>query len=109
MNKTETKVDLRLDLDASGLDAVRLERIRDKLANRLDADGQVVVVCEDTRSRSRNVDLALDRMQELLQKALIRPKKRRATRPTRASKERRLKEKKARGDIKRMRRGGDEG
>jgi ribosome-associated protein len=107
VNKTETKVDLRCDLDrasaALGDDAVA--RIRDKLAARLDAEGKVVVTSEESRSRARNIDAALDRMEELLRAALVRPKTRRPTRPTRGSRERRLQAKKRRADIKRGRGG----
>jgi ribosome-associated protein len=108
VNKTETKVDLRCDLSAvtDALGPSTVARIREKLANRLDADGRVVVTCEESRSRSRNIERALERMEELLRDAIKRPKTRRPTRPTRGSQERRLGEKKRRADIKRTRRGG---
>jgi ribosome-associated protein len=108
VNKTETKVDLRIDLDAAAaaLGEVAIARIRDKLANRLDADGRV---CVESRSRSRNVEAALERLEELLREALVRPKVRRPTRPTRGSKERRIGDKKRRGEIKRGRRGEQDG
>jgi ribosome-associated protein len=111
VNKTETKVDLRIDLDAAtaALGEVAVARIREKLANRLDADGRVCVVCEESRSRSRNVEAALERLEELLREALVRPKVRRPTRPTRGSKERRIGDKKRRGEIKRGRRGEQDG
>lgn len=107
VNKTETKVDLRCDLDraAAALGEDVVARIRDKLAARLDAEGKVVVVSEESRSRARNIDAALDRMEELLRAALVRPKTRRPTRPTRGSQERRLQTKKRRADIKRGRGG----
>lgn len=107
VNKTETKVDLRCDLEKAlpvlGEEAVA--RLRDKLANRLDADGRVLVVCEETRSRHRNVELAIVRMETILRAALVRPKPRKKTRPTRGSQLRRLEGKKRRGDIKRGRSG----
>jgi ribosome-associated protein len=110
VNKTETKVDLRCDLDRAlpVLGEVVVARIREKLAARLDADGKVVVVSEESRSRARNIDAALDRMEELLRSALVRPKTRRPTRPTRGSQERRLQSKKRRADIKRGRGGMDQ-
>ena len=108
VNKTETKVDLRCDLTAAEavLGPTTIGRIREKLANRLDADGRVVVTCEETRSRSRNIERALERMEELLRDAMARPKARRPTRPTRGSQERRLGEKNRRADVKGTRRGG---
>ena len=106
VNKTETKVDLRCDLnalsDALGPDTV--ERLRDKLVRRLDAEGRVFVVCDEFRSRHRNLERALERMEELLRQALVRPKPRRPGRPTRGSQERRLAEKKRRADVKKGRR-----
>lgn len=110
VNKTETKVDLRCDLDAAVavLGEMAVARIKEKLATRLDAEGRVMLTCEDTRSRHRNLDLALDRLEELLREALRRPKPRRPTRPTRGSQQRRLDEKKKRGEIKRRRGGIDD-
>lgn len=106
VNKVETKVDLRLDLD--GLAALWGEddvaRLRDKLATRLDGDGRIQVVCAEGRSQSMNLDAALGRLQALLRGALVRPRKRRATRPTRGSVERRLQAKKRRSQIKDNRR-----
>lgn len=107
VNKVETKVDLRLDLDSTveilGDEAVA--RIRQRLATRLDGEGRLMLRCDETRSRQRNLELALARMEELLGSALVRPKSRRTTRPTRGSKQRRLSEKKRRGDIKKGRSG----
>ncbi|MBK8096807.1 MAG: aminoacyl-tRNA hydrolase [Planctomycetes bacterium] len=111
VNKTETKVDLRLDLDGAvavlGPDDVA--QIRQVLAARLDADGRLMVVCGEHRSQFQNLQAAMERMAHLLTAALVRRKKRRATRPTFGSKQRRLGEKRHRGDIKRGRQGGDAG
>ena len=105
VNKVSTKVDLRLDVDgASGIlgeDAV--ERIRTKLATRLDASGNLQVVSSEYREQSRNIDAAFARMKALLREVMAKPKKRRPTRPSRASQERRLEEKRRRGQIKRRR------
>ncbi len=102
VNKVETKVDLRVDLsgliDLWGADDVA--RVRDKLAARLDGDGQLQVVCSEGRSQSQNIEAAMARLQALLRGALVRPRPRRATRPTRGSVERRLQAKKRRSDIK---------
>ena len=109
VNKTETKVDLRLDVDGAAPDLGEMvaSRIREKLGNRMDGDGKIQVVCDEHRSRQRNIETALDRLEELLTKALVVQKKRRKTRPTRGSQERRLSDKKRRSEIKRMRRGDD--
>jgi ribosome-associated protein len=105
VNKVATKVDLRLDLDAAigvlGERSVR--RIRATLSNRLDADGNLRVVSSEHRLQARNLAAALSRMETLVRGALARTKSRKPTRPTRASRERRLVAKQRRGRLKRSR------
>jgi len=110
VNKVETKVDLRLDLDAAIEVAGEewVERVRSKLASRLDADGRLQVVCSEHREQSRNLETALERMEALLRDAAHPVVKRKRTRPTRASRERRLQEKRQRSQVKRWRSGRDE-
>jgi ribosome-associated protein len=105
VNKVATKVDLRLDLDAAveqlGDEAVT--RIREKLASRLDAEGRLQVVSSESRLQARNLESALERMEELIRRTLARPRPRKPTRPTRGSRERRLSEKRQQSDKKRLR------
>ena len=75
------------------------------LATKLDADGRLQVVSSEYRDQARNIDAAMARMRTLLLEAMARPKKRRPTRPTRASKDKRLEQKRQRGQIKRWRKG----
>lgn len=105
INKTSVKADLRLDLNAAALYLKEKEpaRLRAALKNRLDAAGRLCVVVDEHREQARNVETALARMETLLQKALERRKKRRPTRPTKASRERRLAGKKRRGTLKKQR------
>jgi len=106
VNKVETKVDLRVDLD--GLRASwgddDVARVRAKLAARLDAEGRLQIVCSEYRSQSQNVAAALARLQAILRGALHRPRPRKKTRPSRGAVERRLQEKKRRSEIKQSRR-----
>ena len=104
VNRTETKVDLRCDLAASELGDAVVARIRERLAGRLDGDGRVQVVCEESRSQSQNLGLAIERLEALLLEACRPQRKRRATRPTRGSTERRLDAKRRRSETKRRRR-----
>jgi len=92
VNKLETRIELCLDLaeTARALGAEHAARIAQKLAGRLDAEGRVRVASSETRSRARNAELAHLRLEALLAAALARPRARRETRPTRASRERRL-------------------
>jgi len=110
VNKVETKVELRLDLDRAEvvLGAERTERVRRRLARRLDAEGRLRVVCDEHRERGRNLETALARLEAWITEALREPRPRRPTRPTRGSQERRLAAKRRRGQRKHERRGSDD-
>lgn len=108
VNKVASKVELRFNLP--GTRALSLE-IKERLANlaatRLDADGWILIVSQLTRDQGRNLDDALDKLRQLILRALVRPKPRRPTRPTRASKERRLTAKRHQSERKQGRRDRD--
>jgi ribosome-associated protein len=105
VNTSSTRIELLWDLERSTVvnDELRA-RLRDKLASRLDADGMVRVVASDRRSQLQNREAAEDRLVSLVRQALVVPKKRRPTRPSRAARESRLSDKKKRGERKRNRR-----
>jgi ribosome-associated protein len=105
VNKVETKVELRLDLAgaAAVIGAQRVARLRAKLATRIDADDRLRVTCDEHRTRARNLAEAVGRMESLVARALVVPKKRKATKPTRGAQERRLAAKRRRGELKRGR------
>jgi len=106
VNKVETKVVARLPLWALAalLTPDALARVRRRLANRINDADELMVTSSATRYRGRNVEDALDRMCEMIRRAMQRPPRRRPTRPTRGSRERRLKAKRERGEVKRQRR-----
>lgn len=106
VNKTETAVELRLDVGPSGsLSNNDKERIVEALAPRLaGADSTLIVRASSHRSQRRNLEEARERMAALLARALAPRKARRATKPTRGSQKRRLDAKRRRSDIKRQRR-----
>jgi ribosome-associated protein len=105
VNKTSSRVEIFWNVLASrALGEEERARIRQKLASRLTTDGSIRVVASDMRSQSRNRDLAEERLADLVRRALIVPKKRRATKPTRAAKEARLESKKLRSHQKKLRR-----
>ena len=109
VNKVSSKVDLRFDLEASeALTDVQKSRVRASAKNRLDEDGAIQIVVQDTRDQQKNLDLARERLAELIKKALVVPKARKATKPSRGSQRRRLNEKKRVGEKKRDRRAVDE-
>lgn len=111
VNKVETKVDLRLDLELAceALGEDRVADVRERLANRLDKAGSLQVVCDEYRDQIRNMEAATERMETLLRGALTPAKKRRKTKPTKASKQRRLDAKKRRAQIKKGRSQRDDG
>jgi ribosome-associated protein len=104
VNKVASKVQLRWAPAASVAfsDADRAWLLK-KLASKLTSDGDLIVVSNLTRDQGRNRVDAEAKLAAVLVGALVRPKKRRATRPSQAAKARRIDEKKARGQIKRAR------
>ncbi|WP_081426636.1 alternative ribosome rescue aminoacyl-tRNA hydrolase ArfB [Sorangium cellulosum] len=107
VNKVASKVELRLDFAAwPELAADAKARLRAIARGRLDAEGRLMIVSQLTRDQQRNLDDAREKLRALLLRALEPPVLRRPTRPTRASKARRLDEKRRTGEKKQVRRGG---
>jgi len=104
VNKLSTAVQLRFDVRRSPSlpDDVR-ERLERLAGRRLTRDGVLVITAQRFRTQERNRDDAVARLVELIRAATVRPVKRRPTRPTFASKVRRLEGKKRRGDVKALR------
>jgi ribosome-associated protein len=109
VNKVSSKVELRIDLAAiEGLPEDALVRLKAAQRNRLDADGLWIVTSDRTRDQLKNLEDAREKVAEAIRSALVRPVPRRATRPTKGSKERRLESKKRLSATKQQRRGGFE-
>ncbi len=103
MNKVSSKVELRFAVGRStALDAGARARLLARA--RLDAEGALLVVCQQTRDQSRNLEIARARLAQLVAEALIAPRPRRPTKPGRAAVERRLDTKRAASEKKRARR-----
>jgi ribosome-associated protein len=103
VNKVETRVTIAVDVDALPLPEEGKARIRERLAGRINREGTLRVTSQAERSQLANRDRALARMEELLRDALVEAKPRRRTRATKASKQKRLDQKKKRGQIKKLR------
>jgi ribosome-associated protein len=103
VNKVETRVTIEADVDSLPLPEDRKARVRERLASRINRDGVLRVTSQVARSQSDNRDRALARMEELLRESLIEQKPRRKTRVPKGVKEKRLEEKKKRGEKKRLR------
>lgn len=106
VNTSSTRIELLWNVRTTrALSEEERERAQQRLASRTDAEGIVRVVSSESRSQLRNRESAEARLAELLRRALIAPRKRIPTRPSRASREARLQEKRKRSEKKRMRRG----
>jgi ribosome-associated protein len=98
-NVTASRVEAVFDVEASpSLDDAQRARLRER------AGSVITAVAQDARGQARNRELALQRLAEKIRGGLARPRKRRPTRPTRAARERRLKQKRRAGERKQARR-----
>jgi ribosome-associated protein len=105
VNKLATAVQLRFDVRRSpSLPAEVRARLKRLAGTRLTRDGVLVIIAQRHRTQARNRDDALDRLIDLIRRAAVAPVKRRPTKPTKASRERRIEGKKRRAGIKRLRR-----
>ena len=104
VNKVNTAVELRFEADRSpNLPDPVKRRLKRLAGRRWTKDGALVLQVEETRSQARNREIARERLAELVQKALEKPKRRIPTKPTLGSKKRRLKAKKELGEKKALR------
>ena len=104
VNKVSSKVTLHWNVKSSPqLPADVRERFESKYAHRINSDGDIVLHSQRYRDQLRNREDCLEKLRQLILSVRTAPKRRRATRPTRASRERRLREKHRKGDKKRMR------
>jgi len=95
VNKVETMVEACWQVAASAyFNEEEKELILDKLKNRINKDGLLMVKSSETRSQLENKQIATSKMLELVEKSLIKPKKRKPTKPSKAAKEKRLESKK---------------
>jgi ribosome-associated protein len=104
VNKVASAVQLRFNIKRSALfDDEEKWRIRRALGSRVTTDGDIMIFAQTQRSQQRNREEARDRLAEMLEKAVVKPKKRVATKPSKAAKQRRLDGKSKRSDVKRNR------
>jgi ribosome-associated protein len=104
VNKVATAVELRFNAAASAaIPADVLERLRNLAGSRMTDEGVLLIDARRHRTQVQNREDARDRLAELIRRALVKPRRRRRTRPTRASVEQRIQSKKRRSDTKRRR------
>jgi ribosome-associated protein len=104
VNTSSTRVELAWNVDESpSLTDAQRALVREKLANRINSEGELLLVSSGSRSQHQNKEEVTGRFVEIVREALHVAKPRKKTRPTRASKEERLSEKKRRSEVKKMR------
>ncbi|MBD2077753.1 aminoacyl-tRNA hydrolase [Phormidium sp. FACHB-592] len=100
VNKVATAIHLRFDVGASSLPDRYKERLLQLTDQRLTKDGVIVIKAQEHRSQEQNREEALKRLQELVKSVAIVPKRRRPSKPTRSSQQKRLDSKSKRSQIK---------
>lgn len=104
VNTSSTRVELVWDVASSpSVSDEQRARILEKLANRISGEGLLLLAASDSRSQHQNREAVTGRFVELLRQALHVPRPRKRTRPTRASREKRIRAKKHRSEVKRSR------
>ena len=103
VNKVSTAIHLRFDIKSSSLPNVYKQRLLALNDHRITKDGIVIIKAQQTRSQDKNREAALRRLQDLIQKVSVTPKKRRATKPSKSSQKKRMDSKTKHGRTKDMR------
>lgn len=103
VNKVSSAIHLQFDVNRSTLPSIYKERILALKDSRLSKDGIITIKAQQFRTQEQNKEDALNRLAELIKSAMVVQKKRRETKPTRASKERRLKGKNIKSQTKSLR------
>lgn len=103
VNKVATAAQLRFDVNASSLPEEAKARLIQIAGSRITSESVLLIEAKRFRTQEQNREDAIHRFIELIRKSLVKPKARKKTKPTQSSKEERLKEKKRRGEIKKLR------
>ena len=103
VNKVSSAIHLRFDINASSLPDFHKQRLLSLRDRRISKEGVIVIKAQKFRTREKNRDDALERLQKLIQDVAVVPKARRPTKATRASRKRRLDSKIRRGKTKSLR------
>jgi ribosome-associated protein len=104
VNKVNTKVLLRIPLGKLGLSESQLARLRSKLGKRITGDDELIIESSGSRSQEANRKEAIGRAARIISAAIVPPRPRHPTRPTKASRQRRLEKKRASSRKKQLRR-----
>lgn len=104
VNKNATAVQIQFDAaNGKGIPGHVYRRLMGLAGRRMNADGVITIVCQTHRSQYLNRQEAMEKLVEMVRKATIRPKKRKATKPTKSSQKKRMDSKTRRGKVKALR------
>lgn len=107
VNKVSSRVEVLLNLAQwPDLPPYARAKLEDREHKRISKEGVLRVVCQEGRDQARNRELGMEKLVELIRESLERPPPRRATKPSRAAKARRIEGKRHRSEVKKMRSGG---
>lgn len=108
VNKRATKCVVRVRLDELPMRAEQLARLCAQAPSRVTDEGELIIAADEHRSQERNRGACLERLRDVLDRAMVAPKPRKPTKPSRGAKERRLTEKRQKSETKRRRRDSDD-
>jgi len=104
VNKVATRAELRIRITDLPLHHEALDRLRKASPSKVTKDDELIIIADEHKSQTMNRDAAIERLRDLMARAMVRPRIRRATKPTKGSRERRLTAKKRDSQIKAKRR-----
>ncbi len=104
VNKVSTAVHLRFDISGSSLPEIYRERLLRLRDHRISEEGVIIIKAQRYRTQLKNREDALDRLRDLIRRVMASSKRRRETKPTQRSQEKRLESKTKRGQVKALRR-----
>ena len=103
VNKVSSAIHLRFDINASSLPEVYKERLLQLQDRRISKDGVIIIKAQQFRTQEKNRDDALERLRELIRIVMVVQKARRATKPSKSAKKKRVDSKTKRGAVKSLR------
>ncbi|MCH9644770.1 MAG: aminoacyl-tRNA hydrolase [Gammaproteobacteria bacterium] len=103
VNKVETRVQLFFNINSTIITDTARERLIKIAKNKINKDNRLIIACQHYRSQDRNRHAALKQLQHLIQLANMKPKCRKKTKPSKASRQKRLSDKKHKGSVKSLR------
>lgn len=103
VNKVSSAIHLRFDINASSLDEITRNQLLQLKDRRISKEGIIVIKAQRFRTQEKNREDAIQRLLKLIKEAAIKPKSRRATKPTKGSQQRRINKKTSRGRTKALR------